>query len=302
MDMKTRHSTYALLIGVLVASMGIPASLTAYAQQGPVYATYVVHIPANAYIKDNVHWVPQHISVPVGTTVEFANDDPDQQHTVTSDTPTTPEGDTLFDSGLMQYQAAFQYTFDKAGEYSYYCKLHPWMAGSVSVNGAYVEGHNFKLSMGNGATWDYAKIDRSLLVFEPTSISYRADEPVTYTITIFKNDQQVFSDDFRTLGGHLSIELVPTDNATRVYGPDTNEPVTGAYHIEGMFLKDNAAYKIKAEITKVVDKTPDQEIADEFGVQIVPEFPIGTAILPILIGMGAFVVLSRKYQLSGTRW
>src|SRR6185503_7940739 len=241
--MRTRLSTQVLLIGVLVASMGIPASIAAYAQGTAVYATYVVHVPANAYVKDNVHWVPGHISVPVGTTVEFANDDPDQQHTVTSGTPGS-EG-ALFDSGVMAYQAAFQYTFDNAGEYSYFCKLHPWMFGTVSVNGAYWEGHHLKLSMGNDAIWNFTKNDRSLLVFEPTSTSYRNDEPVTYNITILKNDEQVFSEEFRALGGHLSLELVPTDSATRVYGPDSNEPVTGAYHIEGSFLKDNAAYKIR---------------------------------------------------------
>lgn len=69
------------------------------------------------------------------------------------------------------------------------------------MNGAYVEGHNFKLSRENGGTWDYfTKVNGSLLVFESISTSYRADEPVMYKITIVKNDQQVFSKDVQTLG------------------------------------------------------------------------------------------------------
>lgn len=295
--MKRLESKHAILMGVILASMAVPSM--AFAQQSPGYATYIVHIPANAYVKDNVHWVPQHIAVPAGTTVEFANDDPDQQHTVTSGTPNSPSG--LFDSGVMAPQAAYVYTFDKEGEYSYFCKLHPWMIGSVSVSGAFVEGHNLKMSMGNPAVWDTSKLERSLLVFEPTSTSYRSDQPITYNLTILRDNQQVFSEEFRTLGGHLSVELVPADGDTKVSGPDTNEPVTGAYHVQGSFLKANGNFKVQAEITKVVDQTPASQLGDEFTIQVVPEFPVAFAALPMLIALGALVVIGRKSRLFGAK-
>lgn len=298
--MKVQNFSYALLIGALV-SIGIPATI-AYAQQpaGPapgVHATYVVHIPANAYKQGNPHYDPLHISVPVGTTVEFANDDPNQVHTVTNGTPGSADAGKLFDSGVMNEGSAFLYTFDKAGDYSFFCTLHPWMTGTVSVSGAYVQGHNIKMNMGTGAIYDFTKNDRTLLTFEPTSLTVSPDQFATYKITILKDDKQVFSDNFRALGGKLSLELVPSDAATSVYGPDVEEPVTGAYHVQGSFLKDNAAYKIQAEITKIGDSAPASQTGDEFGVQIVPEFPIPVlgAVAAIMVGMVAVLGRTRMF-------
>jgi plastocyanin len=301
---EVRHLPYLLLIVMLVSTWA-PASM-AYAQQQTgvigARATFVVHIPAKAYIQGNVHYDPLHISVPTGTTVEFTNDDPNQVHTVTSGLPGSTDAGKLFDSGVMAEGAAFQHTFDKAGEYAYFCKLHPWMAGSVSVSGTYVQGRNLKLSMGTGAVFDFNKSNRTLLAFEPTSMTFRQDEPVTYKITILKNDKEVFSKDFSILADKLPIELVPSDSATSVYGPDSNEPVTGAYHIQGSFLKDNAAYKIRAEITHAGGKALDKQIGDEFGMQIVPEFPIPVLGAVAAVVVGIVAVLSRTRMFIKIFW
>jgi hypothetical protein len=173
------------------------------------------------------------------------------------------------------------------------------MTGSVSVSGAYVQGHNIKMNMGTGAVYDFTKSNRTLLTFEPTALKVNPDQFATYKITILKNDQQVFSHEFRALGGKLSLELVPSDDAaTHVYGPDVEEPVTGAYHVQGSFLKDSAAYKMQAEITKVGDNAPSAQTGDEFGVQVVPEFPIsavGAIAAAIMIGIVA--VLGRTSRI-----
>lgn len=290
--MKTQNLAFALLIGTLV-SIGFPMTAVmsaAYAQQpsGPIPSgqpTFVVHIPANAYKQGNLHYDPLNIAVPIGTTVQFANDDPNQVHTVTSGTPGNATAGKLFDSGVMNEGSAFLYTFNKVGDYSYYCKLHPWMIGSVSVSGAYTIGHNIRMNTGTGAVFDFTKNNRTLLTFNPISLKVNPDQFATYKITILKNDKQVFSNEFRALGGRLSLELVPSNTDTKVYGPDVEEPVTGAYHVQGSFLKDNATYKIQAEITKVGDNSPPLQAGDEFGVQIVPEFP-----LPVLGAIAAIVI------------
>ena len=38
-----------------------------------------------------------------------------------------------FDSDFMSGGASFMHTFDAPGEYDYYCQLHPWMIGSITV-------------------------------------------------------------------------------------------------------------------------------------------------------------------------
>jgi glucose/arabinose dehydrogenase/plastocyanin len=74
---------------------------------------------------------PNPIQVSVGTTVTWTNDDA-QPHTVTSGQNITPDG--RFDSGIMAPAATFEHTFTEAGEYPYFCLLHPNMVGTVSVS------------------------------------------------------------------------------------------------------------------------------------------------------------------------
>jgi plastocyanin len=30
--------------------------------------------------------------------------------------------------------ATYEFTFDEAGSYDYFCMVHPWMVGSITVN------------------------------------------------------------------------------------------------------------------------------------------------------------------------
>ena len=70
---------------------------------------------------------PIAIQVQSNTIVTWINDD-SVVHTVTE------QESESFDSGFIQSGVEWQHTFDKAGEYSYYCTLHPWMKGVVLVN------------------------------------------------------------------------------------------------------------------------------------------------------------------------
>lgn len=74
---------------------------------------------------------PNPIPVGVGDTVTWTNDD-SQPHTATSGEAVTPDG--RFDSGIMAPAATFDFTFTEAGEYPYFCLLHPNMVGTVSVS------------------------------------------------------------------------------------------------------------------------------------------------------------------------
>jgi len=80
----------------------------------------------------NECWLPAEISVGVGGTVTWSNDDT-AAHTVTSGSPTYgPDG--IFDSSLFMAGATFEVTFDDSGSYDYFCMVHPWMQGNVQVS------------------------------------------------------------------------------------------------------------------------------------------------------------------------
>jgi plastocyanin len=75
---------------------------------------------------------PARVSINAGDTVEWANIDT-AAHTVTGGSPAMgPSG--VFDSSLLMASANYAFTFDEAGSYDYFCMVHPWMVGSVSVN------------------------------------------------------------------------------------------------------------------------------------------------------------------------
>src|SRR5829696_132660 len=72
---------------------------------------------------------PNLIEIKVGDTVTWINND-SSPHTVTS---SSSSNDSNFDSGVLRNGEAFSFTFDKEGQYSYFCTLHPSMVGTVAV-------------------------------------------------------------------------------------------------------------------------------------------------------------------------
>ena len=80
----------------------------------------------------NACYLPANITINVGDTVEWINVDT-AAHTVTSGSPANgPSG--VFDSSLVMGSAVYAFTFEEAGNYDYFCMVHPWMIGSVAVN------------------------------------------------------------------------------------------------------------------------------------------------------------------------
>jgi plastocyanin len=79
----------------------------------------------------NECFIPADVSINVGETVTWSNDD-SAAHTVTSGAPGAADG--VFDSSLFMADTEFSHTFDDAGEYDYFCLVHPWMTGKIQVN------------------------------------------------------------------------------------------------------------------------------------------------------------------------
>jgi plastocyanin len=92
-------------------------------------AATVASTPAVVPIFKNTY-TPNAVTVPVGTTVTWLNQD-DAPHTVT-----TTKAPIAFDSGPFDKGKSFSYTFTKPGTYEYYCAAHPDMRASVVVTEA----------------------------------------------------------------------------------------------------------------------------------------------------------------------
>jgi plastocyanin len=73
---------------------------------------------------DNFTFQPAALTVKVGTTVTWTNHD-DIPHTVVSP--------GKFRSKAMDTDDKFSFTFTTAGDYTYFCSLHPHMTGTIKV-------------------------------------------------------------------------------------------------------------------------------------------------------------------------
>jgi plastocyanin len=92
--------------------------------------TGVSIVPGSSSLTDNAYR-PNPLEVRVGDTVTWSNDDA-TPHTVTSGQNGQPDGQ--FDSSIMAPQQRFEHTFTQAGEYPYFCVLHPDMVGTIIVS------------------------------------------------------------------------------------------------------------------------------------------------------------------------
>jgi len=86
---------------------------------------------------NNSCFEPYVVNILVGDTVTWTNND-DAIHVVVSNTPNTTsleyfEDGEYFDSGFLKTDESFSYTFNQEGIFGYFCTLHPWMNGYVTV-------------------------------------------------------------------------------------------------------------------------------------------------------------------------
>ena len=109
---------------------------------------YTVIIPFGAYNPElntpaEVWYDPPSITVSVGDTITWINDDR-EGHTITSGqgagrfgwmNPNQGFGepDGIFESGRFMPGELWSHTFEDAGTFQYFCKIHPWMEALVKV-------------------------------------------------------------------------------------------------------------------------------------------------------------------------
>ena len=82
-------------------------------------------VTGNAVAVANFAYAPPSLSVRTGDTVTWTNMD-DISHTVSAD-------NDAFDSGVFGHGMTFQLTAGAPGTYTYFCRIHPFMKGTLTV-------------------------------------------------------------------------------------------------------------------------------------------------------------------------
>lgn len=88
--------------------------------------------------QDPPFFSPNNLTVKAGTTITVKNHD-SIPHTFTSTNDgkdvQSPNASGKFDTGVLMGNADAQITIDKAGTYNYFCSIHPFMRGTITVTG-----------------------------------------------------------------------------------------------------------------------------------------------------------------------
>ena len=127
--MKGAIGVFSVGTGNTTSTTSITTSTSSTSSVAPANAAHV-SIEAGAGTNvSSIGYSPDTITIVIGVnnTVVWVNDD-NMPHTVTAT-------NKLFDSGNMNPGDTFSYTFTSPGTYTYGCSYHPWMKGTVIVEG-----------------------------------------------------------------------------------------------------------------------------------------------------------------------
>jgi len=131
-----RQSVYSLFVLLTVFSI-IAITPSAFADHSKVDINMAVGSSTPGCETNNMCYMPYNAALDVGGEAMWHNVDT-MAHTVSSGTPA--EGlDDVFDSSLVMAGGMFSYKFEEAGTYDYFCMVHPWMTGIVTVSAEHEE-------------------------------------------------------------------------------------------------------------------------------------------------------------------
>jgi len=184
----------------------------------------------------NECFVPYEVTVDVGGEVTWSNDD-SAAHTVTAGSAADgPSG--VFDSSLFMAGTTFSHTFEEAGEFPYFCMVHPWMIGIVTVQGEGEDDHEGEellvdIATGSANQGERLSIDVTFSMMDGDDV-----EHVNYDIKATQNGEVVLDEmgvhDHDGVMNHMTSPLpaaasddTPVEVEVMFNGFGINEPFTG---------------------------------------------------------------------------
>ena len=286
MNNKTLSSLFVLFA---IVSMGITASPSAFAEHS-MNATVENADGSSVPGCEPDCFIPATVTIGVGGMVTFANNDA-AAHTSTAGTPADgPSG--AWDSSLVMMGSAYTTPALDAGEYPYFCMVHPWMTGLVIVEEESHDdhGHDEMESMD-----DHGDMEMQTLTAADISIDVadgaKAGEKVAIDVTIN--------------GEHVNYDIVATHNGETILDESGNHSHTGEASHTTSALSADASDDNPIDITVTFQGfgMPGDEMTGPVGLtsnaQAVPEF--GTiAALILVVAIASIIAVSAKSRLSLT--
>ena len=286
--MKTLAIGSFFVLFAIVA--GVVATPAAYAD----HPTAMVSVPAGTSVpgceETNECYIPADVTVDVGGDVTWTNDDT-AAHTVTSGTAEGgPDGN--FDSSLFMAGNTFTVTFEEEGVFDYFCMVHPWMVGTVTVSGEEHGDDHGDDMMDMAEDMTEGSPSATGMLSDGTEVKIWADAPVTgmpLGITI------------EFVGAeHVNHDMIVTQSGVEILND------VGAHHHEGKGMHSTSPVNNMdpVDITVIFQGYGIDEVTGPVGEEIVftnvvPEF--GTIAAMILaVAIVSIIAVTARSKLSLT--
>lgn len=244
--------------------------------------------------ENNECYTPYNVSVDIDGEVTWTNND-SAAHTVTSGTPNDgPDG--LFDSSLFTSGTTFsvKFTNDKFsdGDYQYFCMVHPWMEGVITVEATTGDDDYESVDTTDNeeiTTIQNISADGSIRIdietskpvaneMMPITIKFydqqsdELQEHMNYDMTVTQNDEVVLSvmgaHEHNGISNHTTTEL------------SSDEQIDVAITLQGIGID---------EITGPMGETIEFTVVPEFGV---------IAIAVLTVAIISTTILTTKYRIT----
>ena len=268
-----------IAIGSFFVLFAIAAGMVA----SPAFAdhpTATVSTPAGTSVpgceETNECYIPYEVTVDVGGEVTWTNDD-SAAHTVTGGSAAEgPSG--VFDSSLFMAGTTFSHKFEEVGVYPYFCMVHPWMEGIVTVQEAGAEEDDTHMEeddthMEEDEVHMEGAATATGMLSDGTTVSVWASEATA-------GEQMEISIEFAD-SEHVNHDIMVTQNGETVLDD------TGAHHHEGTGVHNTAPLSSAdpVDITVTFQGYGIDELTGPIGEEVVfsnvvPEF--GTVAMMIL--------------------
>lgn len=238
-------------------------------------------------------YTPNGVTVDVGSIITMTNTDSAGIHTFTAGTvdgfSPTPTGE--FDSGILNADQSFEYTVDTVGEIPYYCMLHTWMQGVITVQEAGAEENDSmmddkmmsmkmdlnqimaEIKTGDGMMNKPMTVDLTM-----TDLGGNGIEHITYNIKATQGSEVILDEE-----GHMHKGTIMNSHVTAALPMDASDSMPVVLTVESVgFGHDELYMDVPGEIATK---------------QVVPEF--GTIAAMILaVAIISIIAVSARSRLS----
>ena len=179
--------------------------------------SYSIRIPFTGFADSSAYY-PQVVSIPVGMSVIWYNDDV-RPHTVT----TVENAPEEFNFTVIPPGGFADFTFTKPGIYDYYDAMFPTVKGRIIVGDLIQVGENITMRIGGNIPFNYTVLQRIIFSFIPNNIILPSN--ITYSINILKSpddrigDNIIYNQKFNDTDGILDLEIIPVPQISYIPEP-----------------------------------------------------------------------------------